>query len=272
MKKEGTGVHVNPDFIDSVFTATLDDLEVRLAPGRTDQGNSFYNALKVAALLRALVVSAPLYVQVNRARQLPVVVPIAVGSTWADFPWGKRVPEIYEPFCPPFDKGWEGMRWFPRSIDQYLNNDLTQFVVRDTVTPKEVIELLANGLGGVHLNEHVDASHLKALGMHEALRIGDQQALEFALMTRVGPEILCALTPLRAAVLKRCRPGSMWERIEVEGTVIEDRSRFILMSVEEPHFILDLQPSEAVRAGDRLRVRGRRSGYNVLDVQHLEAA
>lgn len=202
-RNKPSGLTINPAYADMVFIGQFDDLAQRTTKCRQSKDGENYEILQIARLLRGLVVDAPLFNLVNRERRVELQVPQWVMPNWPGINPEKNIARHYEKYCPPDAHiFWVGGRWYPYSIQEYLNRLQPGFVVGEqSATPGEAIGLYANALGGVHLDGSIKEKDLKAVAIDQSLRVGSRSAIAHLLVDRVAGDILRALSPLYETIV-----------------------------------------------------------------------
>lgn len=188
---------MRPEYVvdrDHLFLETLRDLESRCGGGATE-----YEVLRSAVLLRQLLLDeSPLVHQANRDRKIPITFRVNVRQPiWKIA--GSPPPEVWAK-QDGLDPETAGAA--PEIADIKLSGFLSRVIVIShgvELTVRDVIQQVANILGGVHAGVEQDQRELALAAVSDAFVIGGLDPVTRSLEA-VGRVVVRALRPLQIEI------------------------------------------------------------------------
>lgn len=187
----------DPDYADKLFVHLHEDLRMRL-DGARDPEFAHYHLLNVARLLRQLLDDeAPLVELVNERHKIDLIFPVVgLGA-----PKRAAIPSEYLKYKPDLNNHPPGYAIHILSREEFLEGEIANFGGQP-IKRSDVISVVANCLGGVHLNKKLSMKWRRTIALfNERLIVGDTGSV-IELTRGVGNRAFLALWPLRHAVEK----------------------------------------------------------------------
>jgi hypothetical protein len=188
----------DPDYADKLFVHLHEDLRIRLEAAAQDREFAHYHLLNVARLVRQLLDDDdPLIELVNERHKVDLVFPVAsIGS-----PKRSEVPVEYRDYLPNLSNNPPGYFVHVLTREEFLDGEIGNFGGQ-SIKRSDVIAVVANCLGGVHLNKKLQMKWRRTITVfNQWLTVGDLGSV-IELARGIGNRTYLALWPLRKAVEK----------------------------------------------------------------------